>query len=190
MVSQSEYDAAVVDQSSRRGPRPADFVTALYAEHHAVLLRFVRRLLPRDPHRAEDVVQECFLRAWRHEHVLRRTRGTVRSWLFTVARNVVIDWARRDNARPVEFGDEDFDRLPGAVDPADEVLRRRVVEQGLARLTPAQRQVLRQVYHLDRTRRRAAVALGVPVGTVKSRLHHAVIAFTEALAGCGVTAGG
>ncbi|MEU5692070.1 sigma-70 family RNA polymerase sigma factor [Actinosynnema sp. NPDC020468] len=166
------------------------FLDALHHEHRPALLRFTRRLLPGDPHRAEDVVQECMFRAWRNAELLSDSRTSVRSWLFTVARNVIVDWVRRDNARPVEFGDEDFDLLPGGADFADEVVERCVVEQGLARLSPTQRQALEQVYRLDLTRQRAAATIGVPIGTVKSRVHHARTAMTQALACHGVTAAG
>ncbi|GAA2793049.1 sigma-70 family RNA polymerase sigma factor [Crossiella cryophila] len=165
-------------------------VAELHAEHREVLLRFARRLLPGDPHRAEDVVQECMLRAWRNSETLAAKDARVRAWLFTVARNLIVDWARRDNARPVLLDDDDFDALPSGTDFADEVLERCVVDQGLARLNPMQRQALEQVYRLDQTRLRAAAVIGVPVGTVKSRVHHATIAMTEALAAHGVTAAG
>ncbi|MEU3622137.1 sigma-70 family RNA polymerase sigma factor [Amycolatopsis coloradensis] len=176
-----------------RAPSSADgnaFLAALHAEHREPLLRFTRRLLPVDPHRAEDVVQECLFRAWRNSETLSAKGTSVRGWLFTVARNLIVDWARRDNARPVLFGDDDFDLLPGRVDFADEVVERCVIEEGLARLTPMQREALEHVYRLDRTRQRAAVSIGVPVGTVKSRVHHAKIAMTEVLACHGVTAAG
>jgi len=166
------------------------FLARLHDEHRTNLLKFTRRLLPRDPHRAEDVVQECMLRAWRNSEVLSGERVSVRAWLFTVARNVIVDWSRRDRARPLVFGDDDFDQLPGRRDFADEVVERCVVVEGLAELTPTQRQALTQVYWLDLTRQRAATVAGVPVGTVKSRVHNATIAITEALAGHGVTAAG
>ncbi|MEU4805332.1 sigma-70 family RNA polymerase sigma factor [Actinosynnema sp. NPDC023587] len=165
-----------------------DFAAAVYDQHATALLRYVRGLLPNDPHRAEDVVQECVLRAWRNETALAAQRNSVRPWLFRVARNLVVDWSRRDRVRPLTFGDDDFDLLPGPADFADQVVRRCVVDQALSGLTPTHHQALRQVYHLDRTRQRAATAIGVPVGTVKSRVHHATIAVAEALAGCGVTA--
>ncbi|MEV0677367.1 sigma-70 family RNA polymerase sigma factor [Actinosynnema sp. NPDC050436] len=178
-MSQSTHD------DTRAG---GDFVAALYDQHAASLLRYVRSLLPNDPHRAEDVVQECLLRAWRNAGPLAAQRNSVRPWLFRVARNLVIDWGRRDRVRPVAFGDDDLDLLPGPADFAEQVVRRCVVDQALDGLTPTHRQALRQVYHLDRTRQRAAAAIGVPVGTVKSRVHNATIAVTEALAGRGITA--
>ncbi|MER7859263.1 sigma-70 family RNA polymerase sigma factor [Amycolatopsis japonica] len=166
------------------------FVAKLHAEHRDHLLRFTRSLLPADPHRAEDIVQECLFRAWRNSETLIDRGIPPRPWLFRVARNLVVDWARRDKARPVVFGDDDFDLLPGDIDFTDEVVDRCVVEQGLAQLTPIQREALDRVYRLDLTRQRAAVTIGVPVGTVKSRVHHATTAMAEVLACQGITAAG
>lgn len=184
-TSQVNGVTALADRAAATGN---GFLAALHAEHREPLLRFTRRLLPRDPHRAEDVVQECMFRAWRNSGILTAEGAKVRSWLFTVARNLIVDWARRDTARPVVFGDDDFDLLPGGSDFADEVVERCVVEEGMAQLTEMQREALDQVYRQDRTRQRAAAVIGVPVGTVKSRVHHATIAMTEVLAGHGVTA--
>ena len=77
----------------------------LYAEHAGVLLGYVRRLVGGDTGRAEDVVQETLLRAWQHPEALRRARAdgsSVRAWLLTVARHLVIDGERRRRSRPHE----------------------------------------------------------------------------------------
>src|SRR5215203_4632825 len=63
----------------------------LHDEHAAALWGYCLRLTNRDHARAEDVVQETLLRAWRHRDRLDESRGSVRAWLFTVARNIVID---------------------------------------------------------------------------------------------------
>ena len=68
----------------------------LHDEHADALWGYCLRLTNRDRARAEDVVQETLLRAWRHRSVLDKPRPAVRSWLFTVARNIVIDeWRTR-----------------------------------------------------------------------------------------------
>ena len=91
----------------------------LYAEHAGVLLGYVRRLVGGDTVRAEDVVQETLLRAWQHPEALHRDRpggASVRAWLLTVARHLVIDgdlaWS---HARFTEF-DPSGDRIPNAVE--------------------------------------------------------------------------
>ena len=71
----------------------------LHDEHAGALWGYCLRLTGHDRSRAEDVVQETFLRAWRHRAVLDSPPPAVRSWLFTVARNIVIDEWRTSRAR-------------------------------------------------------------------------------------------
>ena len=70
----------------------------LHDEHAAALWGYCLRLTGQDHARAEDVVQETLLRAWRNHDRLDETRGSVRAWLFTVARNIVIDEWRTPRA--------------------------------------------------------------------------------------------
>ena len=80
-------------------------VRELYAAHARPLLGYVRGLTGGDTGRAEDVVQEALLRAWQHPEAFapdRKGRTSVRAWLFTVARNLVIDGERARRARPRE----------------------------------------------------------------------------------------
>src|SRR5258705_11898599 len=73
-----------------------DLLRALYAEHGDALFAHALRLASGDRQRAEDLVQETLLRAWRHPEALDPDRGSVRAWLFTTARNLAIDsWRRR-----------------------------------------------------------------------------------------------
>jgi RNA polymerase sigma-70 factor (ECF subfamily) len=78
----------------RRQPRAPDsgeeLVRALHAEHSPALLGYVTRLTG-DPQRAEDIVQETLLRAWRKAGSLDGDPSSLRSWLFKVARNIAID---------------------------------------------------------------------------------------------------
>ncbi|PYC66783.1 RNA polymerase subunit sigma, partial [Streptomyces tateyamensis] len=75
---------------------------ALYRDHAGPLLGFVLHLVGGDRQRAEDVVQETLLRAWRHADQLDPNAGSLRPWLVTVARRIVIDGHRRAAARPPE----------------------------------------------------------------------------------------
>jgi RNA polymerase sigma-70 factor, ECF subfamily len=168
------------------GSSDEQLVRALYAEHAAALWSFVVPLVGGDPGRAQDVVQETMLRAWRRPDVLDQTRGPVRPWLFTVARNIVIDeWRRHRTDRdvPLESGPE-----TGADDGTDAVLDTWLVGEALARLTPEHRAVLEQCYYQGRTTADAAARLGIPEGTVKSRAHYALRALRLALQEMGVTA--
>ncbi|MBS2539005.1 sigma-70 family RNA polymerase sigma factor [Catenulispora sp. NF23] len=161
-------------------------IGALYRQHRTPLLQYVRQLIPYDPHRAEDVVQETFLRAWFLVRTGADRPGSLRPWLFTVARNLVIDMSRRDRARPLEVNDEaTVANVPDLRDLADSVSQTRLVVDALAALHPYQREVLIHVHCLGRTRTETARVLGIPAGTVKSRNHHAVRALRRVLTDCG-----
>ena len=111
----------------------------------------------------------------------------MRAWLFTVARNIVIDeWRTRrpQPSSPVaevpERGDED--------DRTDRLLLSWVVADALTRLSEEHRAVLLECYYRGRPVAEAARRLGVPEGTVKSRTHYALRALRLALEEMGVTA--
>ncbi|WP_129337318.1 sigma-70 family RNA polymerase sigma factor [Cellulomonas endophytica] len=165
----------------------ADVVVALHAEHGRGLWAYTLRLTGGDRGRAEDVVQETLLRAWRHPDVLERPPGAVRGWLFTVARRLVIDQWRAGQDREVPT--EEPPEPPAREDTwTDEVLDGWIVADALARLTPEHRQVVVLCYFRRLTVAQAARVLGVPPGTVKSRTHYALRALRLALEEKGVTA--
>jgi RNA polymerase sigma-70 factor, ECF subfamily len=162
----------------------------LYADHAGVLLGYVRRLVGGDLARAEDVVQETLLRAWQHPQALDPDRpggASVRAWLLTVARHLVVDSERAKRARPREVRPPD---LPGSagMDVAtgfhdirfDHVLLAHGVADALDTLTPAHREVLEQLYFADRSVAETARRLGIPEGTVKSRAYYALRALRAA----------
>ncbi len=147
-------------------------VTSLYAEYGATLLTYVTRLLS-DPHQAEDVVQETMLRAWRNADRLTPERGSVSGWLTRVAHNIAVDKIRARKARPAEV--EETAAEPRAMDDhASSVVEALFVSGVLDRLSPAHRETIREVYFADHTAAQAAEVLGLPVGTVKSRIYHAL----------------
>ena len=170
-------------------PRLADeeLLRALFDEHAPALLSYALRLVDGDRGRAEDVVQETLLRAWRHPDAMDAGRGSPRPWLFAVARRIAVDAHRRRAARPREVGDEALAVLPAQGDDIDRALESWLVADALAALTPAHREVLVQTYFSGRTVAEAAGELGIPVGTVKSRTHYALQALRIALLERGVT---
>lgn len=166
--------------------RDEALVRALYSEHAAALWAFVVPLVGGDQVRAQDVVQETMLRAWRSPDVLDSVRASVRPWLFTVARRIVVDeWRRHRTDRdvPLDTGPE-----TGEDDRTDAVLDTWIVGEALSRLSPDHRAVLEQCYYQGRTTADAAAVLGIPAGTVKSRAHYALRALRLALQEMGVTA--
>ena len=168
-------------------PRPktggdADaFLRALYAEHSAGLRAYVRRVV-HDPRLAEDVVQETMLRAWRNFGTLSPERGSIGGWLMRVAHNIAIDGVRARRARPPEVDESQADTAKLSVpDHADRTVNSVYVARALQALSPGHRAVLYEVYFADRTCTEAAAVLGIPVGTVKSRLYHALRRLREAI---------
>lgn len=171
----------------RAGAGTADesLVRALYAEHAGPLLSYAVRLTG-DRARAEDVVQETLLRAWRHPEAMGPDRGSLRPWLFTVARNLIIDQHRARRARPSEVSAEGLAELPAA-DELDRALQGWQVAAAVATLSEEHRAVLLETYYRGRSVAETAATLGVPSGTVKSRTYYALRALRLALEERGVT---
>ena len=165
--------------SDRRAGADEALVHAVYSEHGRAMLVYATRLLD-DRAAAEDVVQEALIRAWRHPEVLTNGRGSVRGWLLTVVRHIVIDRVRARDARPREVAEEPG-RPPVARDHADAVSASVTVHAALGALSPEHRAVLEQVYLHGRNPEEAAAALGVPKGTVKSRSFYALRALRTAM---------
>ena len=157
----------------------------LHDEHATPLWHFCLRLVGNDQGRAEDVVQETMLRAWRNRVVLDSAPSAVRAWLFTVARNIVIDEWRTLRSRSELPVAEVPDR--GEVDDqSDHLLLSWVVAEAVTQLSPDHRAVLFECYYRGRPVSEAAKRLGVPEGTVKSRTHYALRALKLALEELGV----
>lgn len=125
----------------------AALMRALYDEHAAVLWRYALRLTG-DAAQAEDVVQETLLRAWQHPEVIGDTARPARAWLFTVARNMIIDERRSARFRNV-VGSTDQSGTPEQSTP-DEVnaaLDRLLIADALAQLSAEHRAVIQRSYY-------------------------------------------
>ncbi|GAA4974700.1 sigma-70 family RNA polymerase sigma factor [Kineococcus glutinatus] len=161
-----------------------ELLRALHDEHAAALRAYATSLTG-DRAAAEDVVQETLLRAWRHPASVDPRRGSPRAWLFTVARNLVIDERRSRRARSEALTDTPPE---GRADNHDEaVLQSWVVAEALRQLSDDHRAVLLECYYRGRSVAEAAAILGIPAGTVKSRTHYALLNLRLALQEMGVT---
>lgn len=158
---------------------------SLHDQHAAAVWAYVLRLTSGDRARAQDVLQETLLRAWRHPEVLRPERGSARAWLFTTARHIVIDEWRARSVRPEVL----TDAVPeGAVsDGVEEAMQSWLVAEALDRLSPEHRGVLVECFFRGHTVAEAADRIGVPPGTIKSRTHYALRALRLILQEMGVT---
>jgi RNA polymerase sigma-70 factor (ECF subfamily) len=161
------------------GPTADDqLLRALYADHGGPLLGYALRLTGGDRQHAEDIVQETLLRAWRHPDAL--TGRPVRPWLFTVARNLVVDAHRARQSRPAEAGDSALASIPAA-DDIDRALESWTVAEAMADLSAQHRAVIIETYYRGCSVAEAATVLGIPPGTVKSRTYYALRALKLAL---------
>lgn len=164
--------------------RQAEALRALHDEHAPALWRYVVWLCG-DRELAEDIVQETLLRAWKRS-IQRDSAGTsARAWLFTVARNLVIDEYRSARSRHEAPAAVVPDRL--TADHTDSVLDAWLVSDALAQLSPEHRVVVVQAYYRGLSVSAIARILEIPEGTVKSRLHYALRSMRLALQERGVT---
>ncbi|HEV2087649.1 MAG TPA: sigma-70 family RNA polymerase sigma factor [Cryptosporangiaceae bacterium] len=159
---------------------------ALHDEHADALWAYALRLTGGERARAEDLVQETLLRAWRQTDTLDPARGSVRAWLFTTARHLAIDTWRRPASRLEVVTDTVPDNR--GVDEADRLLQSWLVAEALSRLSAEHRTVLLECFYAGRSVAEVAERLGIPPGTVKSRTHYALRALKLVFEESGVTA--
>jgi RNA polymerase sigma-70 factor (ECF subfamily) len=174
----------VVQKPGRRDGMPLDedVVASIYRDHGAALRRFVLSA-SHDPQLAEDVVQETVLRVWQHTPEI---TGSLRSYLYRTARNIMIDNYRRARRRPAETLESGLTEPAAVPERVDELLNRVLVEEALLRLSKEHRDVLVALHYRRFTVNEAAVQLNIPSGTVKSRAYYAVRALRAILDEMGV----
>jgi RNA polymerase sigma-70 factor (ECF subfamily) len=157
-----------------------DGVRAVYAAHGPELYRFALRSLG-DRGLAEDAVQETFVRAWQAAGRFDDALGSLRTWLFAIVRNVVIDLSRARAVRPSLAPGVTTDGPSGLDDEVEQVLTAWQVEEALRMLSGEHQRALVEVHYNGRPYQDVAQELGVPVGTVKSRVYYALKAMRLAL---------
>lgn len=147
-----------------------DALGELYDRFGRVAYGLAVRVL-RDPTLAQDAVQEAFLALWRTAGSFDPARGRAQTWLLTLVHRRAVDLVRREDRRragplddaPIESG-ESTDEEAWLRD------RRRVVQTALAKLPDEQREALELAYYGGFTQSELADRLGVPLGTIKSRM--------------------
>jgi RNA polymerase sigma-70 factor (ECF subfamily) len=158
-----------------------DALGALYDRFGRVAYGVALRVV-RDAELAQDAVQEAFLGAWRTATSFDPERGTASTWLLTLVHRRAVDVVRREQRRRAEPL-EDAPVAPGSATDEDAWVRdrRRAVQAALQRLAPEQRQALELAYYGGLSQSELAERLGVPLGTVKSRMFAALARLRDLL---------
>jgi RNA polymerase sigma factor (sigma-70 family) len=144
---------------------------------YGLALRIVR-----DATLAEDAVQDAFLAAWRTAVSFDPGRGTTSTWLLTLVHRRAVDVVRREERRRADPLTADPVSSTESTDETAAVReQRRSVQSALAQLPPDQRQALELAYYGGLSQSELAERLGVPVGTVKSRMFAALAKLRELL---------
>jgi RNA polymerase sigma factor (sigma-70 family) len=152
---------------------------AVFVQRFQAKVIGLARLITRDPADAEEVAQDAFVRAWRYAATYDARRGAVAGWLLGITRNVALDRLRVADRRPLQLSDEAAadvvsdvtDEIADAVGRRDDLAR---VATSLRALPPEQRHALVAVTMLGLTTREHADAVGVPLGTAKTRIRLAL----------------
>lgn len=154
-----------------------DALAVLY-ERYARQVYSLAFYLLQDPAQAEEVTQEVFLNLWRRADTYNPARGRVGTWVMSMAHHRAVDYLRRRRRSAPLEPEMDPERTPSSAPSADEVLMRedlaREVRAALARLPPDQRQVVVMAYYQGYTQSEIARLLGIPLGTVKTRMRLAL----------------
>jgi RNA polymerase sigma-70 factor, ECF subfamily len=165
-------DAMLVERLPR--DRSGDELRELYRRYAGELFGFAASALD-DREQAEEVVQDVFAQLWRHAGEYDQRRASVRTWLYAIARNRIVDAHRRAAARPKRAEDEDSLDNAAEIDAAlDQAVLRWQITAALAQLSPAHREVIRLAHYGGLTMREIAERTGIPLGTVKSRTSYAL----------------
>ncbi len=156
---------------------------ALFDRYGRTAYALARRVL-RDEHLAEDAVQEGYLAFWKQADRLSLARGSAEGLLLTIVHRRAVE-AVRSRIRRRESGDAIPDRVDlHAVDLLDAVvisMEADRVRAALLALSPEQREAVELAYFAQLSHREIAERTGVPLGTVKSRMHHAIRALRGSL---------
>ena len=153
-------------------------LAALYDRHGGAAYGLAYRIAG-DAATAEDAVQEAFVSLWRQAPRFDAERGQVRSWLLTIVHHRAIDFVRRKTNRPerqLPDGAEEFlvDAGPAPHEAVASSMQSALVREAVRRIPEDQRRTVEMAYFGGMTHVEIAEAMGVPLGTVKSRLRIAM----------------
>jgi RNA polymerase sigma-70 factor, ECF subfamily len=183
---------SVADQADRLRAEEADLVAQvaaggdvgppvaeLYRRYGKRLYRFGVQALG-DNGLAEEMVQEAFVRLWRTAGRFDAAKSSVGTYLYVIARSVAADIRKRPSSRPL-LPVEDAE-VAAQPDGVDKIVDSLVVREALESISPDHAQVLQLAHDDGLTQSQIAERLGLPLGTVKTRMFHGIRAMRAALA--------
>lgn len=183
MVARS--DASLVEALPQDGS--GEGLRELYRRYSGELFGFACHALG-DRELAEEVVQDVFAQAWRRADGYDASRASVRTWLYAIARNRIVDVRRRASVRPALADGREPEAPEQPTEPLEQAVLRWQLAAALARLTPEHREVIRLAHWGGLTLREIAERKGIPLGTVKSRTSYALRSLRLVLDEMGVEA--
>lgn len=174
-----------VELAEALAARQVHALAQLYDRYGQLAYSVALRVLG-DPGRAEDVVQDVFLKLWHSADRFDSHRGSLRTWVITAVRNRSIDYLRGRSAyeRLEREIPKDAEARGEGSDPWGEVatsIERDIIREALASLPPEQRQAVELAYFGGYTHTEVAALLGVPLGTAKTRIRDGLIRLRDTL---------
>ena len=162
---------------------------ALYARHHVKVFRFALGLL-RNEQTAEDVVSEAFIDVWRNAASF-EGRSEASTWLLAIARNKAYSILRKKQEERLD--EESAAEIEDTADNPEVIMQKKtkgeLLRACLSRLSVEQREIIDLVYYHEKSVEEAALIVGAPVGTVKTRMFHARKRLSELAQAAGIDRG-
>ncbi len=183
VFSPDQDDSLLLAQLHERQP---DALLALYRKYGTRVFSLIYRIVEDRP-AAEELLQDTFQRLWERPQMYSAEKGNLLSWLLAVARNLALDYKRKESRRAAHLvldigGEEGFnlEHLPG-LGPAIDPDVSRTIRQTLESLPPAQKAALELAYFEGLTHQELAERTGESLGTVKTRIRLGIGKLREAL---------
>jgi len=177
-MSGARDDRDLIERIARQDQ---DAFRELYDRYGGPVLSYVR-MLARDVELSQDVAQEVFLSVWRKAPSYRADRGDVPGWLYTIARNKLVDlWRRRSTRGDLEDTSIDLTRFDSQEREDETRIVSLAVRKALTTLKREQREALELAYFGGLTYEETANRLSVPLGTLKSRIRAGLAALRRLL---------
>lgn len=152
--------------------------SALFAHFSPFLKAFLIKSGGVTPESAEELVQETMIKVWRKAPTFSANQASASTWMYTIARNTRIDWLRKQNRQnPDDLNADDiYDERedPTPYSSLVQIRNKKQINEQLGKLPEEQAEVLKLMYFQGKSGQQVADTLGLPLGTVKSRIRLAL----------------